>query len=732
MTTLIQYSKITFLAISLLLLGACSGSCADKVDADPWDFDEWNDEQSGDVGFYDADHDVEVDVDEDPDTIWDDETFQIIGGPPQTRHVFLGQIDDRRYFWIGHRLDGTAIVKTYTPGEGWELDPALEEVLYDRYPYGFAANTQIVEADGVYFIRGSGQKPLRRSQDHGATWQAVAAQVDSYGIIDVRSDGETLILLKGDFDSRYVYISRDQGQTLEYVDTLGWPNPRHVIGLPGLLAYFSADKSRVSTDGGSTWQEVDDSCVFPPSKQWFLHDDEPYFHRGSDLYRFSVDDGCDRIVVDGYGPHPFDEQRLDLPVSYSVANDHVFGLNFGGWAALGDELTSWNSLPTPQDRMVKALTPLGSNLHRDFIIDLDEEGLALQLPEGLWRTDDEGQSWTDLRTDASTPLGITEFNGDLISIVRRQGGIIRQPLWYHRPVDSPDWEETDITLPDLTASPISAVTRNDELFILSAGLPGVLTISDDNSDFEVLWKADIDTPFSSSPDLPISMAVSIEIYEDNVFVASRRDHNFPTLPPEQINLGLNRVPGVFVSENLDDAEFEPFRSGDGTEEPFGVHDMVIFDDTIWVVTDRAGIWAAPLDTGQWNQQHQNLPTQSGHAPQEAVVGLAALGDDLYAYGMETIYVRESDTWHTVTHEPIPTMSDGFATPPATHGIRNLLEVDGSLLAASWSGLYEVDRNTGEHTRVWHRDGRPTLFAELLPSGLYVGVRNGGVWLYEGD
>ena len=150
--------------------------------------------------------------------------------------------------------------------------------------------------------------------------------------------------------------------------------------------------------------------------------------------------------------------------------------------------------------------------------------------------------------------------------------------------------------------------------------------------------------------------------------------------------------------------------------------MAVHDGQIWVVTGLWGVWRADLDDGQWTQAHAGLP--EGDVEAAAVAEVVALEGRLYAVSADAIYVRDAERWQRLT-------TQGFAGATAVAEadvppVRGLIAFEGQLLAVASTGLYTLDPDTGEHSLFWQPDDTYILTAKALPSGLYVGLRFGGV------
>ncbi|MFB6352094.1 MAG: hypothetical protein ABEN55_13810, partial [Bradymonadaceae bacterium] len=183
--------------------------------------------------------------------------------------------------------------------------------------------------------------------------------------------------------------------------------------------------------------------------------------------------------------------------------------------------------------------------------------------------------------------------------------------------------------------------------------------------------------------------------------------------------------GVYTAPSLD-GPFRPFDDGlpeRTRKETVSVQSMALHDNAVWIVTATAGVWRAPLGSGQWERAHRGLPTAESPHSGTPIHKLTRLDGHLYALSGAAVYRRRSDSWKRFTSNAF---SKEVGVDGPKFGLQNLVRHQWRLVAVTRKGLYVLDETTGAHRLFWKPNETLILTARGLSSGLYVGTRNRGV------
>jgi photosystem II stability/assembly factor-like uncharacterized protein len=250
---------------------------------------------------------------------------------------------------------------------------------------------------------------VQRTLDGGATWQTIElphSRADMYcnehfdkvgdGTIGVR----VYCLLSGE-EEMYYYLSADRGQTWQII-----PQPEDVEFLfvdsnTGWRFSKSNQGQRLerTMDGGVTWQKQSDDLpaggiqFIDANTGWVVHYNDT--ERVTELYR-TADGGRTWLK---FAPRLLPADSGGSAIAHMEAGDALIFKSiqmvdsFNGWAIGGNEYVFYTS---DGGKTWQDVTPLSGSIAagRQFLAqDAQHAWITLAGTEGVWATDDRGQSW---------------------------------------------------------------------------------------------------------------------------------------------------------------------------------------------------------------------------------------------------------------------------------------------------------------------------------------------------
>ncbi|MFU8802228.1 MAG: hypothetical protein ACNA8W_00325, partial [Bradymonadaceae bacterium] len=616
-----------------------------------WDLND--DLDAGDVAEDDT-RDEGDDVLQPSLTIFDD-----LQGPSGHFYDYLGRIENRFYFGVSRMVQGT--VTYYEPGLGWSIDPALTELVSanaGRWAFG-GRRAIVVDGDTSYLFFGD---RLFRSEDEGASWQALNGLPPIYQIRSFGADQGRLFLLTIEVSSQHVlWRSLDAGLSWERLDEFSYTE---LAVFPGLLVRYPG--GHFSIDQGQTWQLHATCRNHASPRHWYAYG-ERFLYIGEDdvgeenvLVEFDPIEGCSPRYPSG-----LEAAQVGSLEELLVLDDRILGITFtGAVIRISSDLSSAEQVSLPGD-----LRPYPTHLQRLF--DLGDDGLALFTNRGLMASVDDLQTWNFVGHHHSSPDWFIEVDG--VVHAPGAGGVYAY--------DEGRWtfSERYSGAQSHPAGRSRLLLRAGRIFVPRSDPLSLYELLDGADEPNLLWQhPQLPTPPPGSEPNFIS---EVRLHEGRVFIASNR--NFLIVPDEpeeelwwdqlsspstfdavvpdsplfqELLAGETAGGGVFVSD-LTGANFELF--GQGLLDPQSGHvltvvAMVIFENHIYAATSLRGVWRANLDDGQWAPAHGGLPTAEDGDGALPVIGLYESARGLFATTTDAIYRLDGEAWTLVV--------DGFQGP----------------------------------------------------------------------
>lgn len=671
--------------------------------------------------------------------------WESMEGPPGTIHRILGTVDGRLYADVGSGVLGfdAPMIAVCEPGEGWELDPEFSEIA-TTVPPSRSGREAIKQIGDTHYVAG-GEHRLYRTVDGGETWQRQGSLPGGpTGETRLATDGQRLLFETRSDDAATVWgwepdeESWEELRGIESDTDEGMPT-FELRAAPGLAA-IDGDEPMFSTDSGESWQQLDESCdglfsvVMPhrPASS-FEVDGQAVFGVGPELWFIDDEEGS----CETFAPGPLaageatsgSSEEVSTAIRYASIDGTVYGLSPVGFGRLSDDLSGWSEV---RELPVDSSLDLTQTLERP-VVDLAGNDIGVALPgRGLWVTADEGGSWRGAHHGWSSPWWVLEEDGNIAS---RATGLI-----YRTEPGSGQWSVDEPDRDDETA-PGKMIRRGDRIFGVSRGEPTVHQ-REENGEFRIIWP---DERFEQGglSSLLGPPGADLRFADGRVFVAVRGHLQVaerPATPPDSEHKGTAGQSvgiadgGLFAADSIENADFARFGDGFPVDEdgrPDGVVSMAVGDGAVWVVTSTRGVWRVDVEDEQWVPAHDGLPVgdAGGLSPEDdwPVTDLVRFGDELYGWSADRVYRWDGASWSSI-HDRRFALEDGPPTGVQRPGVQDLIEFRGRLVVVHHAGVYEMDRDTGNHRRVWeHPDGRALSFGSVEPSGLYVGARNGGIW-----
>lgn len=668
----------------------------------------------------------EVDSENDDGTFDFDEPSQWkqLDGPPGGYDTKIGTVGDRLYIALGSvRGSNPDPVAFYEAGEGWQREPALDDILSGEH-WGTYFDS-IVGLEGTYYTIGDDGN-LHRTTDEGDSWeQGRAIPFDPRSWRTFGTDGRALFVLVSEDPDIEVWRKKPGGewQTVRELSRDAekpWLTTRMETS-PDLIV-LEGDGIEFSTDSGESWTEMGDECEgLTSSGPSVVYNGDALFQSGPDLLR--VDGGsCEKIELgplNAVGEEAMEDTEPDIVGDFEVIDGKLYGITETGFGRVQSDLSGWaeiRRLPVPV-----SVTVIDMALD---IFDFGAEGIGVMLPGGLWLTDDGGQTWESAHHHSSNPDWVLDDDGKIVTSDRTR--LVRGDKTGTSWEIERGWEQPDIEVDRL-------IRRGDSIFGVTSN---AVYDRDDDGRFERLWP-------SGELGSNIGFPADLQVADNRVFVGlPAGDTQWVKSPPDQSDTkptssGEDAVPadgGLFVADSVEEANFDWFGEDIPVNEdgrPVGVVSMVVDGDTIFVLTSTRGVWRVDLDSGEWTRSHRGLPTgdPTSTLTKDPARQIVQVGQQVYAWNAEYVYRWEGDRWSPLNDEAIE-IGEGLSAHfgQFQNGIVGVMDHEGHLLVAHHRGLYEMDRDTGEFNLVWtHPTNRNLRFAAVEDSGLYVGLQHGGLW-----
>ncbi|QDG51767.1 hypothetical protein FIV42_13720 [Persicimonas caeni] len=661
--------------------------------------------------------------------------WQYLGSPPGSAGRFVGRIGPMAYF---EHDDSLYRFSSETEWEEYETPPKNWD---DGHP-----RILEVEQGHVFFVAG---KPVYLSRDGGDSWQPRGPHPELAESIrftkgwSIRSDSKALFLRS----ETELWRSADAGASWDvisespigYINRFESAHSYPSMMVPGLITLSEGDHLRLSTDSGQTWQTVDlDRWCTSYTRHYFMPSDGRYLfipNGAGDVGEFDPVIGCrsvgeatiaDRATFpEGYHGEVRGAVSLDGRVVARTRNQDLVRFDL--------ETMRWNRIDRPFDAYQELhYIGGGSGAQMDrYLFELDGSSFAVRTLRGLWQTDDFGETWRPAGPPSAGISQIFEYGDRLVA--RRGAQLygyvtkrIEDGTWAPLPVLADVFQYVEERQKGL-------FIRNGRLFATKAGSGSLYEVGGEGRESRLIWGEEPADHHSLGYFAPNSPAIDLQFRAGQVFIRAAGDVRHAVLPGSEevadFQQSTSGGGGVWVAPSTDD-DFERFGEGlpqATDEQTSSILSMTFVDSEIWVVTALFGVWRADIAEGRWTRAHEGLPTATNGSDAVPVHTLLATNDELYATSDEAIYIRRDDGWERLTGpgyaEEVQAGEVGDREP--LHGFIKILTYRSELLAVSTNGIYRVDRDSGAHQPLWRPDEK-ILTAQVLSSGLYVGLEN-GLW-----
>lgn len=679
----------------LLLVGSSCGSGSEAGEENQWQFEEV------------------------------DDPFQSLAIPGTTRFSYIGVLGEKHYFFIGPAADERALIGRFSP-QGWSIDEELSLLLsapLDEQLQGAAPRLFNIPSENAHLLLSTAPFQIFRSDDSGQSWEKLEVPGLSEGIEVLsrprRGDVEGGLYLRGrngETGVPDVVVTHDGGRSWNSLGDQGSPYQVYSgVRLSGTSISIGAEEG---------FQTLPEECQSDDSLfQWTEFGGAYYRPHQQGWIRLTLPDQCEVQEVSGLGAFPDLPGTEDQISRLEVLGEELFAITTAGrLGRLVDEKQVFEEIMLPGgERMV------AEERGRATLYELPQGEMALQTPRGIWRQDSSG-TW-DLTAPAPSSIPfLSEVDGILITSLEGR--------YFRRPPGAPGWEEFTFQLDGerhrgqtlellQREEGYLAIGRSHPILATSISLPWSLSLA---------FREELDFLPRRTPIHGPTALRFVEAGTDR-FLLSRGSMPFVLLPgseeldgveqQEVSGGGIYRVNSYFPFD-IDVLEVDLPRGPGGKEAT--IHSGAIFEEHLYVVTGLFGVHRAPLGTAQGGQRltfepfHQGLPEASFAGKGEEILEVKVVDDRLFAFGADSLFELQNETWVLLTSGHL-----GSSFPLRPLGIVDFLFLDGEYLLIAYDGVYVLDQENGNTRRVWTHEGRIIEMAAQLPSGLYLGLRNGGLF-----
>jgi photosystem II stability/assembly factor-like uncharacterized protein len=182
----------------------------------------------------------------------------------------LACLSEKECYALGDPIDGKFVVLHTRDGERWESVPTAGLPAALPHEGAFAASNSCLTMDGhsgIYFVTGGPAARVFHSADAGRTWKATEVPLakgnESSGAFSIAVDGETLVVVGGDYRDREnpdgaAAYSQDGGRTWRAAESRpGGFRSGVAVFDHRLIVAVGTGGADISTDSGAHWKRTD-------------------------------------------------------------------------------------------------------------------------------------------------------------------------------------------------------------------------------------------------------------------------------------------------------------------------------------------------------------------------------------------------------------------------------------------------------------------------------------------